>query len=248
LLAMCTVPVHMTNSHDMFHFLSVLPDGRMDKPVRTGITPRTGTLPRELKIRMVIKQQRSSRREPQATTPSTHGMALEHGASFEPDEHLAALVLRHVGDLRDCLALECVSRMWRAVGQTPGVWQSQDLAVSGALAARLTDARFRQVLRRAGPNLRSLVINDASTAFTGVGLRSYAALVDEARGRGGATGVGVAEGPGFSSSSHDLVLGRLQTLDLRRCPGVTGRAVLGLLTQLRIHDAPKVARCRLTPG
>jgi hypothetical protein len=52
-------------------------------------------------------------------------MALEHGASFEPDEHLATLVLRHVGDARDRLALECVSRVWRAVGQIPGVWQSR---------------------------------------------------------------------------------------------------------------------------
>jgi len=58
--------------------------------------------------------------------------------SFQPDEHLATLVLRHVGDVRDRLALECVSRVWRAVGQIPGVWQSEDLTVCGDLAARLT--------------------------------------------------------------------------------------------------------------
>ena len=48
-------------------------------------------------------------------------MALEHGASFEPDEYLATLVLRHVGEVRDRLALECCSRVWRAAGQIPGV-------------------------------------------------------------------------------------------------------------------------------
>jgi hypothetical protein len=44
-------------------------------------------------------------------------MTLDRGASFEPDEHLATLVLRHVGGVRDRLALECVSRVWRAVGR-----------------------------------------------------------------------------------------------------------------------------------
>ena len=90
-------------------------------------------------------------------TKARTAMALEQCASFEPDEHLATLVLRQVGDVRDRLALECVSRVWRAAGQIPGVWQSQNLILTGALAARLTDARVRQVLRRAGPNLRALV-------------------------------------------------------------------------------------------
>ena len=159
-------------------------------------------------------------------------MTLEHGASFEPDQHLATLVLRHVGEVRDRLALECVSRVWRRVGQIPGVWQSQDLGLSGDLAARLTDARFRQVLRRAGPNLRSLVINDAPAAFTGDGLHAYAALVDEARGGGVVAGL----------PTPDPASPLLQTLDLARCPGVTGSAILDLLRQLRIHDAPKAGR------
>jgi len=152
--------------------------------------------------------------------------------SFEPDEHLAALVLRHVGTVRKRLALECVSRVWRAVGQTPGVWATQYLTLSGALAARLTDARLCHVLRRAGSNLRSLVINDAPDTFTGDGLFSYAALVDVARGRAEVAGL----------PCPDPAFGRLQTLDLARCPGVTGRAVVGLLRQLRIHDTPKAQR------
>ena len=62
--------------------------------------------------------------------------------SFEPNEHLATLVLRHVVEVRDRLALECVSRVWRAAGRIPGVWQSQELTLTGDIAARLTNARF----------------------------------------------------------------------------------------------------------
>jgi len=163
-------------------------------------------------------------------------MALEHGASFEPDEYLATLVLRHVGEVRDRLALECCSRVWRAAGQIPGVWQSQDLTLSGDLAARLTDARVVLVLRRAGPNLRSLVVNDAPAAFTGEGLSAYVVAVDEAQG-GAPPGVADAAPPTF-----DAAFERLQTLNLRRCPGVTGHARLNLLSRLHIHDAPKEER------
>ena len=178
-------------------------------------------------------------KQQQARSQSKHGMVLEHGASFEPDEHIATVVLRHVENVRDRLALESVSRVWRAVGQIPGVWQSQDLIISGDLAARLTDASFYQVLRRAGPNLLSLVVNAAPAAFTGEGLSSYAAFLYEARGAGG---VEVAEGPGGLPSTHELALGQLNSLDLRRCPGVTGTAVLFLLCKLRTADAPKVER------
>ena len=155
-------------------------------------------------------------------------MALDQGASFEPDEHLATLILRHVGEVRDRLALECVTRVWRAVGQIPGVWQSQDLTLTGDLAARLTNVRFEHVLRRAGPNLRSLVVNDAPAAFTEVGLISYAALVHEAR-------EGVLAG---LPTTPDTPFTWLQTLDLSRCPGVTGSAVLVFLRQLRMWTRP----------
>jgi hypothetical protein len=160
--------------------------------------------------------------------------ALEHGASFEPDQHLATLVLRHVGSVRDRLALECCSRVWRAVGHIPGVWLQQNLTLSGDLAARLTDARVRHVLRRAGPNLRSLTVNDAPAAFTGDGLFAYAARVDVARGRGG---VVVA---GLPAPDDDPAFGRLQTLDLSRCPGVTGRALHSSASQLNVS-----AFCRI---
>ena len=177
-------------------------------------------------------------------------MALDHGASFDPDEHLATLVLRHVGEVRDRLALECVSRVWRAVGQIPGVWPQLDLTLTGDLAARLTDARVVRVLRRAGPNLRSLVVNGAPSAFTGEGLVAYAAHTEDTQW-GGFTRETRTLGAalycmGFCdrarAPSDPPAFPRLQTLDLSRCPGVTGPAVLGLLHQLRIRDAPKAER------
>ena len=168
-------------------------------------------------------------------------MALEHGASFEPDEHIATLILGHVGDLRDRLALECVSRVWRRVGQIPGVWQSQDLTLSRTnnhglfrsawqVTGDTHDARVERLLRRAGPDLRSLVVNDAPANFNGKGLLlAYAALTD---------GLPTAATPVFV---------RLLTLDLSGCPGVTGRVVLDLLRQLRMHEAPEEERLqRLT--
>jgi hypothetical protein len=162
-------------------------------------------------------------------------MASEHGATFEPDEHIATLVLRHVGDVRDRLALECVSSVWRAVGQIPDLGcprNSLTVLTGDRLAARLTDARLFRLLRRAGPNLRTLVVNGAPAAFTGEGLVAFAAHTD-ATPWGGFAPRTPSDSPAFA---------RLQTLDLSRCPGVTGPAVLGLLHQLRIRDAPKAER------
>ena len=142
-------------------------------------------------------------RKPQDTTTRAHDMALEYCASFEPDEHLATLVLRHVGNVCDRLALECVSRVWRAAGQIPGAWQLQDLTLTGD---RLTDARVRKVLRRVSPNLRSLVVNDAPAASTGEGLLAYAGQIHQARA-GATAGVAVEHGlptpgPAFARLRH----------------------------------------------
>jgi hypothetical protein len=54
-------------------------------------------------------------------------MAFESGASFALDEHLVTLHLRHMGKVRDRLALECCSRLWRAASRTPGMRQSRDV-------------------------------------------------------------------------------------------------------------------------
>jgi hypothetical protein len=158
--------------------------------------------------------------------------------ALDPDDHLATLVLRHVGDARDRLTLECVSRVWRRVGMITAGWARQDLTVSGALAAKLTNARFVQLLRRAGPNIRSLVINDAAASFTDTGLlQAYGAHIVEVLGQ-------PQRLPGGSlwRPTPGQALAPLQTLDLSRCPGVSGRAVLCLLKRLRLRELPKEER------
>ncbi len=107
-------------------------------------------------------------------------MASEHGATFEPDEHIATLVLRHVGDVRDRLALECVSSVWRAVGQIPGV---RVLATSPRGSPTRTSARC---CAARGPTCALSSSTTPLRRLCGDGLCAYAALVDEARGLTGA--------------------------------------------------------------
>jgi hypothetical protein len=53
--------------------------------------------------------------------------------------------------------------------------------VGGELAAKLTNARLLAVLRRAGPDLRSLIVNDAAAPFTGKALADYVKACNEER-------------------------------------------------------------------
>jgi hypothetical protein len=94
----------------------------------------------------------------------------------------------------------------------PGAWAgSPALEISGAVAKELTDARLLSILRRAGPTLRALTVNDAGEGFTG------AALVDHVR-----------EPLHTSNNNTNNNLGggeemfSLETLDLRRCAGLKG--------------------------
>jgi hypothetical protein len=97
-------------------------------------------------------------------------MTDEAVATFDVDESTAALVLQHVDDLRDRMALACTSRVWREAATAPANRRDW-LVVEGPIAARLTDERMAQLLSSyAGPNLRSLEVRDAPVEFTGVGL------------------------------------------------------------------------------
>jgi hypothetical protein len=89
----------------------------------------------------------------------------------------------------------------------PAVWQLQDLTLTGALAARLTDVNLEPLLRRAGINLRSIVVNDAPMAFTGEGLLVYATLV-----RVHAPWVAPAVAELYGLPTHNPAFTRLQTL------------------------------------
>jgi len=99
-----------------------------------------------------------------------------------------------------------------------------------------------QVLRRAGPSLRSLVVNNAPAAFTGDGLLSYAAHMDEAQARGGGPG-GAASLPPADPRAPNPAFARLQTLDLSRCPGVTGRAVLTSFASIASTGSQRQSAC-----
>jgi hypothetical protein len=143
------------------------------------------------------------------------------------------------------------------VGQSPGGWHLHDLTLTGDLAARLTDSRVVRVLRRAGPDLRSLVVTGAAAVFTGTGLVAYATHTDDTHW-GDLTRETCTLGSalccvGFCdrarAPSDPPAFPRLQTLDLSRCPGVTGAAVLGRAVQIDPSLTPESdASACMTPG
>ena len=123
---------------------------------------------------------------------------------------------------------------WRAAGGAPLSWAPRDtLVVSPPLASKLTDAGLLALLTRAGPDLRSLVVSDAGAGFTGQ------ALVDFVQGGEGGAGAGAGQEASSSSSpvlqslslssspplrSSRPAFWQLQSLVLRRCPGVSWEA------------------------
>jgi Sec-independent protein translocase protein TatA len=118
-------------------------------------------------------------------TPPAPAPAPQPPRPATNDHTVAQLVLRYVDDVRDRLMLECVSNAWRLAGcGAPAAWSPRatlelnplPLARSkkpAPLVAKLTDARLLSVLRRAGPDLRSLVVNGAGKRFTGRALVDF---------------------------------------------------------------------------
>ena len=43
-------------------------------------------------------------------------------APLEVDESVASLIVAHLPDIRDRLALACVSKVWRSAAGSPGCW------------------------------------------------------------------------------------------------------------------------------
>ena len=60
-------------------------------------------------------------------------------APLEVDESVASLIVAHLPDIRDRLALACVSKVWRSAAGSPGCWglHHDSLVVEGAVAERL---------------------------------------------------------------------------------------------------------------
>ena len=94
--------------------------------------------------------------------------AEDSAVAFEPDESIGAAVLAHVHDVRDRLALACVSREWRRVAATEGSWgvAHDELVVKGELAKRLTDERLERLMRYCG-RLKRVELRDFPRTFKG---------------------------------------------------------------------------------
>ena len=148
---------------------------------------------------------------------------------------------------------------WRRVcGTHPGSWEAclcdndkndggdsaPCLRLCGPLAGKLTNERVRRLLSLAGPNLRSLIVNDAALAFTGKSSSNYARVVIAAQGGSDGVSSTTTTGALGVTTSADNLEGAplLRTLDLRRCPGITGKRVIQFLSLLRIDCAPQEVR------
>lgn len=140
-------------------------------------------------------------------------------ASFDVDESIAAAVLSHVHDLRDRLALACVSRVWRRVAATTGSWSTSldEVVVDGALAGRLTDDRFASLMRYCG-RLKRLEVRDAPKSFEANCLSKPHPGLDVSK---------------FAS---------LHTLILSECTGVSTGSVVEFLRRVGVHERPKEER------
>ena len=142
--------------------------------------------------------------------------AEDSAVAFEPGESIAAAVLAHVHDVRDRLALACVSREWRRVAATEGSWgvAHDELVVKGELAKRLTDERLERLMRYCG-RLKRVELRDFPDTFVGT---CFASL-------------------------HPRKFESLETLVLRsKTSSLNIEHVKQFLQRLRVRDRPKVER------
>ena len=70
----------------------------------------------------------------------------KEAARIDVDESIASAIVAHVPDIRDRLALGCVSRVWRKVAGSYGSWGTFELVLDGELGKRLTDARLQRLI------------------------------------------------------------------------------------------------------
>ena len=140
-------------------------------------------------------------------------------APLEVDESVASLIVAHLPDIRDRLALACVSKVWRSAAGSPGCWglHHDSLVVEGAVAERLSNdavaPNLRQLIVYAGDELRVLEIHSSTLC----GLPILGSVVPQ---------------PGI----QPLCLSFLQVLDLRGCKALSVITdVSYFLAAARIH-------------
>jgi len=101
-------------------------------------------------------------------------MAITRSKSsrLEVDESIASLIVARLPDIRDRLALACVSKVWRLAAGSPGCWglHNDSLVVEGALAEKLpidaagapaANTRVWQLMSYAGRGIRVLEIHSS---------------------------------------------------------------------------------------
>ena len=94
-------------------------------------------------------------------------------ARVDVDESVASAIVAHVPDIRDRLALGCVSQVWRDAASSPGCWQLAPfpLRIVPPLANKLTDDAFRQLMLYAGNALTYIRVIEAPSTFKFAGKR-----------------------------------------------------------------------------
>ena len=95
--------------------------------------------------------------------------ADESVASIDVDESVASAIVAHVPEVKDRLALGCVSRACRLAAASPGCWQlhHNTLRIEPPLstAHKFTDDAFRRLMLFAGNALTTIVLTGAPVTF-----------------------------------------------------------------------------------
>lgn len=83
------------------------------------------------------------------------------------DESIASAIVAFVPDIKDRLALGCLSRAWRLAASSPSCWSFHDsgLVVPPSLAKILNDHRFDKLMSCAGHQITRIEVHDASPSF-----------------------------------------------------------------------------------
>lgn len=91
-------------------------------------------------------------------------------ASIDVDESVASAIVAHVPEVRDRLALGCVSRACRLAAASPGCWQlhHNTLRIEPPLstAHKFTDDAFRRLMLFAGNALTTIVLTGAPVTLS----------------------------------------------------------------------------------
>lgn len=91
-------------------------------------------------------------------------------ASIDVDESVASAIVAHVPEVKDRLALGCVSRACRLAAASPGCWQlhHNTLRIEPPLstAQKFTDDAFRRLMLFAGNALTTIVLTGAPVTLS----------------------------------------------------------------------------------